>query len=77
MKSGEIRFYNEKIYLVQIKIPERIIGLKYGRFGKEENNLIIVTESGALLIKTLNKNISLDVKTLPSNINKYIFTYSL
>jgi len=44
-----------------MNIPEKIIGIKYGKYGKEEQSLIIVTESGALLIKTLGKNINLSV----------------
>jgi len=71
LKNGEIRFYNEKVLLVLIKIPEKIIGLKYGQYVKEPDNLVIITESGALLIKTLNKNVQLDVRKLYKfNINK-------
>jgi len=60
-KNGEIRTYNEKILIHLLKHSENISALRFGRFSKEENCLIMISESGSLIIKSLVKNLVLEV----------------
>ena len=68
LKNSELRLYNEKILLnilkLQVKyffIKEPIFGIKFGKFGREEESLVLITESGSLMIKVLQRNVNLDV----------------
>ena len=61
IKNGEIRTYNEKILIHLLKLSENISAMKFGRFSNEENCLIMISETGSLIIKTLMKNIVLEV----------------
>ncbi len=60
LKNGEVRVYNEKNLLNIIKLNENIFGVKFGKFGKDEERLILITDSGSLIIKSLIQNINLD-----------------
>ena len=37
------------------------MSIKFGKFGREEESLVLITESGSLLIKVLQRNVNLDV----------------
>jgi Bardet-Biedl syndrome 1 protein len=60
LKNGEIRLYNEKNLINILKLSENIFGVKFGKFCKDEERLVIITESGSLIIKSLSQNINLD-----------------
>ncbi|QDZ20277.1 Bardet-Biedl syndrome 1-like protein [Chloropicon primus] len=53
LKNGEIRMYNEILLCSVIKLKEPIRALKFGRFGREDNTLVVTTSSGSLDIKIL------------------------
>ncbi len=38
------------------------MGLKFGRFGREDGALLMVTQGGALVIKILKRTVNLDHK---------------
>jgi hypothetical protein len=61
LKNAEVRIYNEKLLVNLIKFSENIISLKYGKFGREDDCLVLITETGSLIIKALQRNIALEV----------------
>jgi Bardet-Biedl syndrome 1 protein len=60
LKNLELRLYNEKNLVSIYKLQENIFGMKFGRFGKNEETLVMISESGSLVMKSLTKNINLD-----------------
>ena len=60
LKNGEIRLYNEILLCSVTKLAEPIRSMKFGRFGREDNTLVITTSSGALDIKILARAAKLD-----------------
>jgi Bardet-Biedl syndrome 1 protein len=61
LKNAEVRIYNEKLLVNLIKLSENIFSLKYGKFGREDDCLVLITETGSLIIKALQRNIALEV----------------
>lgn len=61
LRNYEVRIYNDKTLVNLFKMPDLIFGLKFGRFAGYANSLIMLTESGNLIIRSLLDNISLDV----------------
>jgi len=60
LANGEVRVYNEK-HLVSIHQTNDIpTGLRFGRFGREDNTMIMTHASGALSIKILPRHASLE-----------------
>ena len=64
LKNSEVRIYNEKLLVNLIKYSENIFSLKYGKFGREDDCLIMISETGSLIIKSLQKHVALEVKYL-------------
>lgn len=62
LKNGEVRLYNEKNLIHLFRYPENIFGIKFGKFGREDETLILITESGSLIVKVLQRNVNFDVK---------------
>lgn len=60
LRNNEIRLYNDRVLLNSIVIQEVILGLKFGRLGKTDENMIIVTDKGSIYIKQLDKAVSID-----------------
>lgn len=60
LKNGEIRLYNETLLCSITKLEEPIQSMKFGRFGREDNTLVVTTSSGALDIKILARAAKLD-----------------
>jgi len=53
LKNSELRLYNEKQLLNVYKTSQIIFGMTFGKFGSEEDNLILVSESGCIMVKSL------------------------
>ena len=60
LKNSEIRLYNDRILVGVISIPEVIFGIKFGKIGKINECLVIVSEKGSIYLKQLEKNVNLD-----------------
>lgn len=50
-RSGEIRVYHEKHLSWTHSVASPVTGMWFGRYGREDNTLIIVCKNGALEIK--------------------------
>ncbi len=61
LRNGEVRTYNEKVLLHVLKYSENIAAMKFGKFGPEDNCLIMLSDSGTLIVKSLVKYLVLEV----------------
>jgi Bardet-Biedl syndrome 1 protein len=61
LRNCELRLYNEKNLVNIYKLQENIFGMKFGKFSKIDECLVMITESGSLFVKSLNKTVNLDV----------------
>ncbi|XP_013780434.1 Bardet-Biedl syndrome 1 protein homolog, partial [Limulus polyphemus] len=64
LSNGLIQLYQDK-YLVDVVPAEDVVtGIKFGRYGREENTLIMTTRGGGLIIKILKRTAKFDPKNL-------------
>ncbi|XP_040826912.1 Bardet-Biedl syndrome 1 protein [Ochotona curzoniae] len=55
LANGEVRIYRDKALLNIIRAPDAVTSLCFGRYGREDNTLIMTTRGGGLLIKILKR----------------------
>uniref|UniRef100_A0A8D1HKK7 Bardet-Biedl syndrome 1 n=2 Tax=Sus scrofa TaxID=9823 RepID=A0A8D1HKK7_PIG len=55
LANGEVRIYHDKALLNVIRTPDAVTSLCFGRYGREDNTLIMTTRGGGLLIKILKR----------------------
>nr|XP_019593400.1 PREDICTED: Bardet-Biedl syndrome 1 protein isoform X3 [Rhinolophus sinicus] len=55
LANGEVRIYHDKTLLNVIRTPEAVTSLCFGRYGREDNTLIMTTRGGGLIIKILKR----------------------
>ncbi|KAK1335590.1 hypothetical protein QTO34_003382 [Cnephaeus nilssonii] len=55
LANGEVRIYHDKTLLNVIRTPDAVTSLCFGRFGREDNTLIMTTRGGGLIIKILKR----------------------
>ncbi|XP_040112316.1 Bardet-Biedl syndrome 1 protein isoform X2 [Oryx dammah] len=55
LANGEVRIYHDKVLLNVIRTPEAVTSLCFGRYGREDNTLIMTTLGGGLIIKILKR----------------------
>lgn len=63
LRNNDIRLYDDKTLISVITIPETILGIKFGKIGKLEESLFVVSEKGSIYIKQLDKNVNVDSLT--------------
>lgn len=63
LANGEVRVYNEKHLVSVITMPDLVTGMRFGRFGREDNVLVCTTRSGALSVKILPRMANLEVSS--------------
>jgi len=63
LNNGEVRLYNGKHLICITKTNDVVTGIKLGTFGREEGSMILSFKSGALMVKILQRNASLDVSS--------------
>jgi len=63
LKNSEVRFYNDKQLLTAVSIPETIFGIRFGKLGKNEDTLIVVSDKGSIYVKQLEKSVNFDGST--------------
>lgn len=61
----EIRTYVGKALLNIIKLPDDVVAIKVGRYGREESTLVAILKSGTLLVYMLPRSATLDVSSAP------------
>ncbi|XP_044536090.1 Bardet-Biedl syndrome 1 protein isoform X4 [Gracilinanus agilis] len=55
LANGEMRIYRDKALLNIIHTPDAVTSLCFGRYGREDNTLIMTTQGGGLVIKILKR----------------------
>ncbi|XP_003798394.1 Bardet-Biedl syndrome 1 protein [Otolemur garnettii] len=55
LANGEVRIYRDKALLNVIHTPDPVTSLCFGRYGREDNTLIMTTRGGGLIIKILKR----------------------
>ena len=60
LRNGEIRLYNGKTLIDTYKLNARVSALRFGRFGREDAVLVVISDRGDLHIKILPRKASLD-----------------
>jgi hypothetical protein len=76
MGGIQVRVYNEK-HLVSIHQANDIpTGLRFGRFGREDNTMIMTHASGALSIKILPRHASLEASVTNQQTARHQLTNS-
>ena len=64
LNNGEVRLYKEKYLINIIKMNDPVTAMRFGRFGREESALILITNSGGLHIKILKRTAQFEGKDL-------------
>ena len=60
LESGEVRIYKDKNIVNTIKTDEKIMGIKFGTFGREEGALVLNFKSGGINVRMLQRRATLD-----------------
>ncbi|CAJ1352811.1 unnamed protein product [Effrenium voratum] len=60
LQNGEVRLYNGKHLIATIETNDVVAGMKLGTFGREEGSMVLSFKSGALMVKILQRNASLE-----------------
>ncbi|XP_005384452.1 PREDICTED: Bardet-Biedl syndrome 1 protein [Chinchilla lanigera] len=55
LANAEVRIYRDKALLNVIRTPDTVTSLCFGRYGREDNTLIMTTQGGGLIIKILKR----------------------
>ncbi|XP_012580584.1 PREDICTED: Bardet-Biedl syndrome 1 protein [Condylura cristata] len=55
LANGEVRIYRDKALLNVIRTPDAVTSLCFGRYGREDNTLVMATRGGSLIIKILKR----------------------
>lgn len=64
LSNGEVRIYKEKYLVNTIKMPDAVTAMKFGRFGREDSALILITKGGGLYVKILKRTATFEGKDL-------------
>ena len=64
LNNGEVRLYKEKYLLNVISVAEPVTAMRFGRFGREESALILITKGGGLHIKILKRTAQFEGRDL-------------
>ena len=62
LANKEVRVYRDRFLVNSIIMDDIIVGMKFGRFGREEGALLMVGRGGALSIKMLRRTVSFENK---------------
>lgn len=62
LNNNEVHVYKDKYIISKFKTQDAVIGIKFGKFGREESNLIMTTRNGGLIIKILKRTAELSIK---------------
>jgi len=64
LEDKTVCVYKDKFLVNQFSSPDVISAIQFGRFGREEGSLIMVTKGGGLLVKILKRTATFDDKDI-------------
>lgn len=67
LTGGLLQLYNGRQMVDVIKAPQTVSGVVFGRFGQEENALIMFTVDGSLMVKILKRTAHFNLQGSASN----------
>ncbi|XP_045616559.1 BBSome complex member BBS1 isoform X1 [Procambarus clarkii] len=62
MADNRVMIYRDKHLVDTIHTEDRISAMKFGRFGREDNTLVLVMKGGALLVKILKRTARFEIE---------------
>lgn len=66
LANGEIRCYNDRYIISVITLQETVTGMRFGRYTREDNTLVIACRSGALRMQILSRQSNLEKPAFPN-----------
>jgi Bardet-Biedl syndrome 1 protein len=60
MENGEVRVYNGKNMVSSFKTDGVVCAMRFGSYGRENNTLLVATQSGSLHVKMLRRDAKMD-----------------
>ncbi|KAK4014414.1 hypothetical protein OUZ56_026937 [Daphnia magna] len=68
LANGQVHFYRQGILVEQLHFKTYIISMTFGRYGREDGTLVMVSKDGELFVKILNRGYKMAQQTdLKSN----------
>ncbi|CAG0880955.1 unnamed protein product [Cyprideis torosa] len=67
LENSQIRIYSNHTLVDGFQTPEPVVALKFGRYGREDNTLALVTRGGSLLIKILRRTANFKTRDIPDS----------
>lgn len=64
LNNGETRVYKDKFLVSTIRTNDPVTAIRFGRFGREDSALILVTTAGGLYVKILKRTATFEGKDL-------------
>lgn len=64
LSDSTVHMYQDKHLVDVIQTPDVINALKFGRYGREEGNLILTTRGGGLIVKILRRHADFEIKDI-------------
>ncbi|UXI22696.1 lysine-specific demethylase 8 [Sarcoptes scabiei] len=55
LTNKTIRFYNDRKCVDVLSINDIVVAMKFGRYGREDNTLVMITKNGSLIVKILKR----------------------
>mmetsp|Transcript_36995 Transcript_36995/g.44743 ORF Transcript_36995/g.44743 Transcript_36995/m.44743 type:complete len:613 (+) Transcript_36995:397-2235(+) len=66
LANGEVRVYNEKHLVSSHQTNDMVMSMRFGRFGREDNTMVLTHSSGSLTFKILPRHANLEVSSNPT-----------
>ena len=66
-KCGEVQVYVDKTLVDVIVTEDLVTSMKFGRFGREADSLVMIANSGMLMVKMLKRTAQLNEKLTAAN----------
>ncbi|CAG0887953.1 unnamed protein product, partial [Darwinula stevensoni] len=55
LASGAVKVFREKEMVDSFRCPDGVAAMRFGRFGREDNTLVVVLSNGGLMVKILRR----------------------
>ncbi|EDO40876.1 predicted protein [Nematostella vectensis] len=64
LTNGEVRLYKDKFLVNTLQMQDTVTAIRFGRFGREDSALILITRGGGFYVKILKRTATFDGKDL-------------
>ncbi|XP_057381177.1 Bardet-Biedl syndrome 1 protein-like [Daphnia carinata] len=63
LSNGQVHFYRQGILIEQLHFKTSIVSMTFGRYGREDGTLVMVSKDGELFVKILNRGYKMAQQT--------------